>query len=188
MKSRLWYFILLFGVFGVSILGYLVFRVYPTLSTPTSTGLPLMGLAIAAGVAAFFSPCSFPLLITLLSRRFQVDVEHLLPKKRSLVYAFQLALGSAIFLMLVGILIAAGGVSFISQFTFTSQAGRWLRVLIGALLFILGLAQIGLVRIRFGWVANASHKSLRSQVMKARKNVENNFFLFGFLYILAGFG
>ena len=64
----LWYALLALIVVLIALAGWVGFRVYPRATLLPAQGVALFGLAAAAGVASFFSPCSFPLLATLLAR------------------------------------------------------------------------------------------------------------------------
>src|ERR671919_2564476 len=62
-------YVLLVGALGfVGLAGYAGYVLFPRFALPPVAGAGLVALAAGAGVASFFSPCSFPLLLTLLSR------------------------------------------------------------------------------------------------------------------------
>ena len=95
-------------------------------------------------MASFFSPCSFPLLVTLLARETGAErgeERSVLP--RTLRFATALSIGAALFLLLAGAAIALGGAPLFEGVTFTSAAGRTIRIIIGSLLILFGLMQIG---------------------------------------------
>ena len=62
-RSFVRYLALTAGVVVVGLVGYLGFVVYPGLDLSAGVGVGLIALAAAAGIASFFSPCSFPLLV-----------------------------------------------------------------------------------------------------------------------------
>jgi hypothetical protein len=62
-RSFVRYLALTAGVVVVGLVGYLGFVVYPGLDLAAGVGVGLIALAAAAGIASFFSPCSFPLLV-----------------------------------------------------------------------------------------------------------------------------
>jgi hypothetical protein len=53
---------------AAAVAGYVGYVLYPRFDLPAATGASLLALAAAAGIASFFSPCSFPLAVTLLAR------------------------------------------------------------------------------------------------------------------------
>jgi hypothetical protein len=62
------YLLLTFAVGLVALAGYGGSVLYPRFDLPAVAGAALLGLAAAAGLGSFFSPCSFPLLVALLGR------------------------------------------------------------------------------------------------------------------------
>lgn len=52
----------------VALFGYLGYVLYPRFDLPAGTGASLLLLSAAAGIASFFSPCGFALLVTVLAR------------------------------------------------------------------------------------------------------------------------
>lgn len=170
-------------------MGYLL---YPRFDLPAVDAVGLAVLSLAAGIASFFSPCSFPLLATLLIRETGGVPEESSSRqdswKRALGYATALSLGTIIFVAITGSIIAAGGKAFVEQVTFTSLAGRIIRTLVGLLLVLLGLVQLELIRVRFGRVARLAHPLLQSQARTRRRTPMLGFAMFGFAYLIAGFG
>ncbi|MDT8305317.1 MAG: hypothetical protein RRC07_05225, partial [Anaerolineae bacterium] len=59
---------LVIAVLLLALAGYAGYVLYPRFALPAASGAGLLLLAAAAGLASFFSPCSFPLLATLLAR------------------------------------------------------------------------------------------------------------------------
>jgi cytochrome c biogenesis protein CcdA len=151
--SLYWLFVLL--VVGFALAGYMGYVVYPRLDLPAPTGIGLLVLSVGAGVASFFSHCSFPLLITLLARQTGVDVRQDRSRPsggRALVFASALALGASVFLLLVGFFIALGGAALFEGVTFTSAAGRVIRAIVGGLLILLGRTAERVGRCVTKWV------------------------------------
>lgn len=186
------YALLVVAVIALGVAGYGTYLLYPRLDLPAVDAAGLAVLALAAGVAAFFSPCSFPLLATLLMREAE-GARDGVPDRgvilgKALGYAAALSLGTIIFLLLTGSAIAAGGEALISNVTFTSLTGRIIRALAGSLLIILGLVQIGTLRFPFHRVADLMRPLLRSQAQVRRRAPFVGFIIFGFGYLLAGFG
>lgn len=190
-RSEVRYAVLVVVVALVGVGGYGAYLLYPRFNLPAVDAVGLAVLAVAAGVAAFFSPCSFPLLATLLIREI-VDASG--PARRrgawgpALAYAAALSLGTAVFLAFTGIVIAAGGQALVESVTFTSVAGRIIRTLVGLLLILLGLVQMEVFRLPFGRVARLAHPLLQSQARTRRRAPLAGFAIFGFAYLVAGFG
>src|SRR3990170_6697519 len=84
---RVRYALLAAAVLIVGLAGFAGFLVYPRIQASASIGVGTLVLASAAGVAVFFSPCAFPMLLTLLVR----DTETAGPKARSSALRFALA-------------------------------------------------------------------------------------------------
>lgn len=181
------YLILVTAVLVVAVAGYVGYVVYPRFDLPAVEGVGLLGLAAAAGVASFFSPCSFPLLVTLLARQAVEDADAGRPA-RSAVFGGSLAMGAAVFMLLAGLMIAVGGETMFAGVTFTSTAGIMIRVLVGLLLISLGLIQLGVIPLSMHAVSRFAQPLLRSQARLRRERPVAGFAVFGFGYVLAGFG
>ncbi len=185
----LWYILLAAVVATLSLAGYAGYVLYPRFDLPAETGIGLLVLAAGAGIASFFSPCSFPLLVTLLGR--EAGAESTQPRarmRRTLGFATALALGATAFLILTGIGIALGASTLFEGVTFTSTVGRAIRLGIGTLLILLGLIQFGVIRASFDAAHVISTPVMRRQARLRREHQTAGFGLFGFIYILAGFG
>lgn len=183
--GEFWYILLAAIVATLALAGYAGYVLYPRFDLPAETGIGLLVLAAGAGIASFFSPCSFPLLVTLLSRESgQSDAR----MSRTLGFATALALGATVFLFLTGVGIALGASALFEGVTFTSTLGRIIRLGIGALLIVLGLIQFGLIRVSFDAAHVVSAPVMRRQARLRREHQTAGFGLFGFIYVLAGFG
>lgn len=168
---------------AAAVAGYAGYVLYPRFELPSVTGATLLLLSAAAGIASFFSPCSFPLAVTLLAREARPG------KPRHLTrLTLWLGLGAFFFLVIVGALIAAGAGVFFKQVTFTSTAGITIRVVIGSLLILLGLIQLNVLPVSFIAVEDAAKPLLARQARLRRDRPALAFGLFGFAYLLAGFG
>lgn len=182
------YGVLTAAVVVVALAGYAGYELYPRFDLPALEGAGLLVLAAGAGVASFFAPCSFPLLVTLLSRQVggpRRDLEGASP----LVFAAALAGGATAFLVLLGAVIALGGSAFAASVTFTSTVGVTLRVVVGTALILLGLVQLGvLAASSFRAVERVTKRLSRSQARLRREHPVAGFTAFGFFYLLAGFG
>ncbi len=149
-------------------------------------GGALLLLAAAAGIASFFSPCSFPLLLSILARAPGVASDRRVAA--SLSYAAALAVGAAVFLILAGLVIALLGTALFAGVTFTSTTGRLIRAAVGVVLIFFGLVQLNRMPFEFRALEPAVHGAMRRQAAFRHEHPLPGFFLFGFGYVLAGFG
>lgn len=186
-----WLLALIVALFSVA--AYTGYVIYPRFDLPAVTGIGLMVLAVGAGIASFFSPCSFPLLVTLMSR--EVSAENSEPGSRpnivrALRFASALALGAAAFLVVTGLGLALGGSTLFGQLTFTSTLGVVTRFMVGALLIALGLIQAGVLKSgrAFRTVAGLGRPFSHVLTRLLQKNPTLAFVVYGFGYLLAGFG
>lgn len=176
------YLMLIGVVLLLAFTGYMAYVQYPRFALPTSTGGGLLLLAIIAGLASLFSPCSFPLLITLLAREASTQ------SRRSLFrIALAFTLGIMLFLIMIGITLTLGAGQFISRFTFASTAGRFLRLVVGLILIGFGLWQIRGRSLNFVWLTRLLQPLWHTQSRLQRQKTTWSYGLYGFGYILAGF-
>ena len=112
-----------------------------------STDVPLV-TAFVAGVASFSSPCVLPLVPIYLAHLAGASVGEVGPRVRSSVLANALAFvaGFSLVFVLLGAALGAAGL-LVSTGSFVAGNRLWLVRLGGALLVLLGLHQIGLVRL-----------------------------------------
>lgn len=182
------YGLLVAAVAIAGLAGYAGYELYPRFDLPAAEGAGLLVLAAGAGIASFFAPCSFPLLVTLLSRPAGRS-KNREPAARPVVFGAALSAGAAGFLLLAGVVIALGGRAFFETVTFTSTTGRTLRIVVGALLIGLGLIQTGVLASRSFHAVEGVTKNLnRSQARLRREHPVAGYTAFGFFYLLAGFG
>lgn len=175
---------LLVGATAVAaVAGYAGYVLYPRFDLPPVTGASLLALSAAAGIASFFSPCSFPLAVTLLAREAKPGGQGRLTR-----LTLWLGSGALAFLVLSGVLIAAGAGAFFKEVTFTSAAGITIRAIVGLLLIFFGLIQMNVVRVSLLAVEGAARPMLARQARLRRDRPALAFGLFGFGYLLAGFG
>jgi cytochrome c biogenesis protein CcdA/copper chaperone CopZ len=187
--SPVWYWLLGLGMLVLALAGYLGYVLYPRFGLPAVEGASLLLLATGAGIAAFFSPCSFPLLVTLLARQTGGTSRQGENRPGSpLAFASALSLGAVIFLLVSGLVIAWGGEALFAGVTFDSPAGRIIRAVVGILLIVLGLMQLGILPFSLHAVEHISRPLMRSQSRLRHSQPVLGFTLFGFGYLLAGFG
>lgn len=183
------YTLLAVGVAILALAGYVGYELYPRFNLPAAEGTALLLLAAGAGIASFFSPCAFPLLVTLLARQTGVEVEAGRNRTgRALAFASALSVGTALFLLLVGIGISLGAGALFAGVTFTSTLGMSLRVVVGAILIVLGLVQLQILPTPLHVVERFSAPMMKTQARYRRKSPVMGFGLLGFGYVLAGIG
>ncbi len=179
-RSRIKFSAVAFGVLVVGIAGYFGFVSFAGSSREIGAGVVVLGAV--TGFAAFFSPCSFPLLLTFLAKRSSES------KGAAALSAVRVGAGAALLLALFAAVIVAGGSAVAGVLEFDSIAGRLFRGLVGGTLVVFGLRQARLISFKiplFDRVAGSAAQALDpSQISSpARRD-----FVYGFGYLLAGFG
>ena len=169
----------------VAIAGYVGYVLFPRFDLSAAEGAGLLGLAAMAGVASFFSPCSFPLLVAMLGGTTATASD---TTPRPVLFGSAFAVGAAVSLVLAGGVIALGGEALFSNVTFASPAGIAIRSIVGVLLIVLGLAQTGRLPISMHRVSRLAQPLLRAHARLHRDRPVAGFAAFGFGYVLAGFG
>lgn len=188
-NQGLGFWLLAVAVVALAVAGYTGYALYPRFDLPAVSGASLLILAAAAGIASFFSPCSFSLLVTLLARDASPPGgRQARSAARALRSASALAIGATVFLLAAGAIIALGGDALFAGVTFTSVAGRTIRTVVGLLLILLGLIQLGTIPLSFHGISDAATPLMRRQAKLRRQNPTLGFGLYGFGYLLAGFG
>lgn len=168
------------GVVVVGVAGYLGFVAFVGSDREAAAGA--LVLAAGTGFAAFFSPCSFPLLLTFLTRRSTKS------KRAAMLSSLRVAGGAVILLAVVAVVIAVGGSALVRVVEFDSAAGRVFRFTVGLVLVVLGLRQANVLRLRMrwlDWIAGASGRLLDPSKVRSQPGRD---FVYGFGYLLAGFG
>lgn len=183
-----WYALLAAGVVILALVGYGGYALYPRFGLPAGEGASLLLLAVAAGVASFFSPCSFPLLVTLLARQGGAEPEQRPAFGSAIPFALALSLGAASFFVLSGLILGVGGEALFAEVTFVSTAGRVIRLMVGLLLIALGAMQLGWLPVSFEVVEQISRPLMQSQARQRRRHPVTGFAILGFAYPIAGFG
>src|SRR6266540_2716009 len=180
------YAVLAAGVALLGVAGYVGYITYPRFNMPSVAGAGVLLLGAAAGVASFFSPCSFPLLLTLLAREVKGGREG--RARAVLIFAGAFSLGAVAFLALLGALIGLGGRGLVGSVTFTSPLGVIVRIVVGTFLVALGLVQSGVIPVSFHGVERLARPLTEAQARLRRERPVAGFALFGFAYLIIGFG
>lgn len=168
------------GVLVVGVAGYVGFVAFVGSDREAAAGA--LVLASGTGFAAFFSPCSFPLLLTFLARRSEES------KRTAMMSSLRVAGGAAILLGMVAVVVAAGGSALAGVVEFDSAAGRVFRFTVGLVLVVFGLRQANVMRRRMRWldtIAGASGRLLDPTRVRSQTGRD---LVYGFGYLLAGFG
>lgn len=184
--SALTYWLLTALAVVIALAGYAGYVLYPRFDLPAVEGLGLLGLAAASGVASFFSPCSFPLLVTLLAGRSATNQKGGSPGPT--VFGASLALGAALFIAAVGAVIAIGGEALFGGVTFASTPGRIIRLITGTVLVVLGLSQAGILDFSMHGISRMLQPRGGGRLGRRHEAAWPSFTIFGFGYVFAGFG
>lgn len=183
----LWYVLIVVAFVALALAGYLGYVLYPRFGLPSVSGAGLLVLAVAAGIASFFSPCSFPLLVSLLGRGPDSKPDRTAPS-HPVRYGAALAAGAAGFLIIFGLVTALAGTSIFAGVTFTSTAGIAIRTVVGSLLILLGVMQLDWLPFSFRAADRLALPLLRAQAQERRDKPYRGFAMLGFAYPIAGFG
>ncbi len=167
------------GLLAAGVAGYAGARAFTGAAQAPAAGL--LALAAGAGLAAFFSPCSFPLLLTFLTRRADES------PRAALASALRVGAGAALLLGVVAGAVATGAGALATVVAFDSPGGRFLRLGVGLLLIALGLRQAGVVRFAIPRLDSVARLARRPATEGARSVVGGDF-AYGFGYLVAGFG
>lgn len=161
----------------------------PRFHVQVLTGGPLYALAVAAGLASFFAPCSFPLLVTLVTRQTHGHPGargH--PLTRVLGVATAVSLGALTFLIPVSVAIAFGSAALARDITPGGPLDGGIRLGIGGILVALGIIQLGWLPNPLAGIEHLARPLQRAQARYRRTSPLLGFYLLGFGYLLAGFG
>lgn len=188
-RTWLGYLLVVVGVVLASIGGYIGYVLYPRFDLPGVTVSGLFALAAGAGVASFFSPCSFPLLLSLFGRTpGATDRRQEFGWRRSLLFAIGLSIGATAFLLLAGTVVALFGARIFERVVFTSTEGIILRSAVGLVLIVLGLTQMRLLPLPVPPIQDLAEPLTDSVIADGDRSGMMKVSLFGFGYLAAGFG
>lgn len=165
----------------ITMLGYFVFLAFAQNISALGI-LPLVIVAIFAGLATFFSPCSFGLLPAYLSIYAKGEQKGSVFKNGALA-----SLGLITFNILLGVILAFIGLSLGSAFSVSASGGLsnitlTIRTIIGSILFVLGLLQFFHISVQ-----GKLFKNISSKLASGKKGFAN-FYLYGFGYNLGNIG
>ena len=182
--SKVYYVIIILLIALITMLGYLGFRFYHILSISSFSEYGLYFLALVAGVAAFFSPCSFTLLPAYISASYGNIQEG----DKKIGYIFSAAAGVLSFSIILGIVVTAiGKATSIATFGLAATSPDVylviFRVFVGAILIFFGFMQISNATMHNRFTDGIAQRFNLKQKEKFWK-----FYMYGFGYTLAGIG
>jgi cytochrome c-type biogenesis protein len=179
------YALLILGAGILTLLGYLVFVSFLKGPMPEFAVYSLYLLSAVAGVATFFSPCSFPLLPGYLSLYYVSDETE--ETGRPLRRGAPAALGVVTFNVLLGLLIATLGGGFASSLSISNsnpnQLTLALRIGVGAVLVSLGIVQPSNMTFH-----NHTFDSIAARLFRPSATGGRALYLYGLGYSTAGIG
>lgn len=144
----------------VALLAYwLAYVHYPRFALPPLDVGLVLPLAVLAGLARLFSPCSFPLLLATFGIGTTVSKSQL----RDGFYwrLLGVAIGASTFFAILGIVVGLGAGKILVGVTFPSLPGRLLRTLVGLVLLALAAAQLGVWAFPLGWLSRWGRQIVR---------------------------
>lgn len=169
----------------VTFFGYVGFVAFLKDFMPAFTLYSLYLIAIVAGVATFFSPCSFPLLPGYLS--FYYRSEQGERGNTAFSRGVLAALGVVSFNIVLGVVIAMLGQGVATTLSISSSnpslLTRLFRLGIGTILIALGALQLSNVTFH-----NRTIDTVAKRFSSVAKSGERGLYLYGFGYNLAGIG
>ncbi len=182
-RSRLRWIIVLVSMVAVGFGGYLGFVTFVETGSVGGLRAGAMGLAVATGFAAFFSPCSFPLLLTFLVRQYGSG-----SRRRAVMSSVIVGFGAVVFFGLLAVALALAGEGLGRFVGFDTTTGRLFRGVLGGFLVFLGLRQAHLIKARFRVLDTIAGAAGRTFDIANVENPATRNFVYGFGYVLAGFG
>lgn len=171
----------------VALAGYGGFRLAARVDLGAEAGAGLTALAVITGFAVFFSPCSFPLLVALLARPL-TSSEDAHRRRNGLADALAMGAGAALFLLIVGVVVGLVGEGIVQSVGFSTLPGRTLRAGVAAIILTAGLIQLGIVRVPLWRLTRLAEPINRQRVAISDRHEHGANVLYGFGFILAGFG
>ncbi len=170
--------------------GYAGFRAF---ASADLAGFNLYLLAVAAGVASFFSPCAFPLLPSYLSFYYLAGQEDTAVSPgigRGLKLGLSSALGVMSFVLVLGVVIAILGAGAGKNLSISgpepSQFVRGFRGVVGLILLTLGIMQLTGRNLKPRFVDAFAYRTRPQR--EGQRSAAANLYLYGLGYNAAGMG
>ncbi len=177
--------LLVFATVAVGLAGYVGFLVFRQFDVAGATGVGLTVVAATVGIAAFFSPCSFPLLLTALTRQITSESEN--RGRHALSFASGASIGAVTFVAGFGLLLSLGGGAIAQLFSLESAQGRTLRIVVGVVLIVMGLVQLRVINLQFRGLTKLAEPVDRKRASIGDETRFTSHILYGFGYLAAGF-
>lgn len=178
------YILSLLVILIVVLLGYMTFLYFMTSVAKNMTTYGLLLVAVIAGIASFFNPCSFPFIPVYLTKYYTIK-EGATTKSRILLFGVIGALGLITFTILLGIIIALLGAGFGKSLGLAgpdpSLIVRWLRGVVGVVLIYFGFSHATGKGFSF-------HRLQPKISLQKIKSPAAGIYWYGFLYSLIGIG
>lgn len=169
----------------IGLAGYVGFRVFREFDIGGATGIGLAVVAATVGIAAFFSPCSFPLLLTALTRQIASEPDN--RGRHALSFASGASIGAVAFVAGFGLLLSLGGGAIAQLFSLESAQGRTLRIVVGIVLILMGLVQLRVINVQFRGLTKIAEPVDRKRAAIGDETRFTSNVLYGFGYLAAGF-
>lgn len=170
-----------------AIAGFGGFRLAGGLDLGAEAGAGMVALAAVTGFAVFFSPCSFPLVVGLLAGSDRAAGAGR-RRRDGVATALAMGAGAAVFLLLTGVAFGLVGEGLTQSVGFNTLGGRILRATVAGVLVTSGLVQLGIVSIPLWRVTRLAQPVDRRRAAVADRHQYRAHMLYGFGFILAGFG
>lgn len=167
--------------------GYGGFRLASRIDLGAETGAGLIALSVITGFAVFFSPCSFPLLVALLARPVRTAKDSH-QRRTGLAAALAIGTGASLFLLFVGVIVGLAGEGVAQSVGFSTLPGRALRAGVASIILTAGLVQLNLVQLPLSRMARLAAPIGRRRAAISNDHEHGANVLYGFGFILAGFG
>lgn len=176
------YFLLILALIGG---GYSLFLWFIINVMQGGAAFGLLFVAVVAGVASFFNPCSFPLVPAFFANSFSEDKKD---RANALTAGFTAALGVTTFNILFGVLLGLAGVAVGKTFGLAgaepSSAVLWLRGIAGVFILLLGVNHFTGRGLDFHKVQGKISEIFAGSVGQSKSGL----FTYGFGYTLLGIG
>ncbi len=138
MRTGNKFLISLIGLVLIALSGYLMFSYFVVKVMPETLSLSLFIVAVSAGIAAFFNPCSFAVLPAYITGIF-IRKGRKVNSEKIIYHGVLAALGIVTFNLLLGSIMGIFGEGFIKSFTLAHPLVRAFRGSVGLILLFLGL-------------------------------------------------
>jgi len=183
LQAWLWYIGIIFVLLAVVLVGYIGFLYFATSVMGNFTTFNLLIIAVIAGIAVFFSPCSFPFIPVYLTKYYETKKQD--DKNSPFILGLFAALGLLTFNILLGIAIAILGFGFGKSLSISGADPnlivRWIRGIVGLFLVFVGFSHITGKGLNLGFLAPQFR-------LKGKRNPKTTMYSYGFLYTLIGIG